>query len=52
MSSFTLETSNLIDSNRFSLVSVNIFANVGLSLGAIMDGQIVGAAFIENVALK
>jgi CrcB protein len=42
MSSFALETSNLLDNNRFSLVAVNILANVGLSLGAVIGGRVIG----------
>ena len=39
MSSFALETSNLIDNKQFSLVAINIVANVSLSLGAIFGGK-------------
>jgi CrcB protein len=42
MSSFALETSNLLDNNRFSLVAVNILANVGLSLTAVICGRVIG----------
>lgn len=49
MSSFALETSNLIDSNRFSLVALNIFANVGLSLGAVIGGRAVSNIVLERV---
>jgi CrcB protein len=49
MSSFALETSNLIDSNRFSLVALNIFANVGLSLGAVIGGRAVSNVVLERV---
>ena len=42
MSSFALETSNLIDNNRLTLVAVNILANVGLSIGAVIGGRTVG----------
>jgi CrcB protein len=42
MSSFALETSNLADANRFSLMALNILANVGLSLGAVFGGKLVG----------
>jgi fluoride exporter len=48
MSSFALETSNLADSNRFSLLALNIFANVGLSLGAIFGGRTLGDLFVER----
>ena len=40
MSSFALETSNLMDGNRFILVILNILANVGLSLGALVSGKV------------
>jgi CrcB protein len=49
MSSFALETSNLMDSNRFILVALNIIANVGLSLGAVLSGKVVGNEFMERI---
>ena len=49
MSSFALETSNLMDSNRFILVALNIIANVGLSLGAVLGGKVVGNEIMERV---
>jgi fluoride exporter len=49
MSSFVLETSNLIDSNRFSLVVLNILANIGLSLGAVIGGRVMGNLILERV---
>jgi CrcB protein len=48
MSSFALETSNLLDSNRFSLLALNILANVGLSLGAIFGGRVLGDTIMER----
>lgn len=39
MSSFALETSNLVDSRQFGAAAINILANVGLSLGAVMGGR-------------
>ena len=39
MSSFALETSNLLDSNRFTLVLLNILTNVSLSLTAVIGGR-------------
>ncbi len=50
MSSFALETSNLIDNNRFALVALNILANVGLSLGAVLGGRELGTLVMERVA--
>ncbi len=49
MSSFALETSNLIDSNRFALVALNILANVGLSLGAVIGGRELGTVIMERM---
>lgn len=48
MSSFALETANLADANRFSLMALNIFANVGLSLGAIFGGRAIGTFALER----
>lgn len=39
MSSFALESVNLIDNKQYSLVAINVVANVGLSLGAIFGGK-------------
>jgi protein CrcB len=39
MSSFALESINLIDDKQYLLVILNVFANVGLSLGAIFGGR-------------
>ncbi len=39
MSSFALETSNLIDNKQYMIVAINIMTNVGLSLGAIFGGR-------------
>jgi CrcB protein len=49
MSSFALETSNLLDSNRFSLLALNILANFGLSLGAIFGGRVLGDIILERL---
>jgi CrcB protein len=49
MSSFALETSNLIDANRFSLMALNILTNVGLSLGAVLGGRALGTFMLERL---
>jgi len=49
MSSFALETSNLLDSNRFNLVILNILANVGLSLGAVLGGRVLGNTIMSRI---
>lgn len=48
MSSFALETTNLLESNRFTLLALNILANVGLSIGAIVGGRVLGNVVIER----
>jgi fluoride exporter len=39
MSSFAIETTNMIDNKQFGNVAINIMANVGLSIGAVMAGR-------------
>ncbi len=51
MSSFALETSNLIDSSRLYLAAVNILANVALSLGAVIGGRALATIVLEHVLL-
>jgi CrcB protein len=48
MSSFAMETANLADANRFSLMALNILANVGLSLGAVFGGRAIGTLALER----
>jgi len=47
MSSFALESINLLDNKQFALFALNLFANVGLSLGAIVLGRALGVALIR-----
>jgi len=39
MSSFALETSNMIDNRQFGNVAINVLANIGLSIGAVIGGR-------------
>jgi CrcB protein len=39
MSSFALETITMIENRQFGGVALNIVANVGLSIGALMGGR-------------
>jgi CrcB protein len=39
MSAFALQTTNLMDNSQFGLAAINIMANVGLSIGALMGGR-------------
>jgi CrcB protein len=43
MSSFALETTNLMDDKEFYAVALNIILNVGLSLGAVYAGRIIAS---------
>jgi CrcB protein len=48
MSSFALETTNMIDNRQFGSVAINIIANVGLSLGAVMAGRSLTSLMIKG----
>jgi CrcB protein len=43
MSSFALETTNLMDSRQFYTAALNILSNVGLSIGAVYAGRIIAS---------
>ena len=47
MSSFALESINLLDNKQFTLFGLNILANVGLSLGAIILGRSLTSTIIR-----
>jgi fluoride exporter len=47
MSSFALESINLLDNKQFAFFALNVFANVGLSLGAIVLGRALSVALIR-----
>lgn len=46
MSSFALETSSMIDDRQFGNVAINILANVGLSLGAVIGGRSIASLLV------
>ncbi len=48
MSSFALESTNLIEDNRFMLLALNVLANVGLSLTAVIGGRALGNVVMER----
>lgn len=50
MSSFALETSNIIDSNRLTLAMLNVLANVGLSISAVIGGRAAGNVLLGIVS--
>ncbi|HET6518140.1 MAG TPA: CrcB family protein [Nitrosopumilaceae archaeon] len=49
MSSFALETTNLFENLHYSLVAINIMANVGLSILAIIGGRALMTAITSDV---
>lgn len=46
MSSFALETTNMIDNRQFGNVAINILANVGLSFGAVIGGRSIASLLV------
>jgi CrcB protein len=49
MSSFALETTNLLEANRLGLLALNILTNVGLSIGAVIGGRTLGNVVMERI---
>ena len=49
MSSFALETTNLLERNQLMLMALNIIVNVGLSLGAVIGGRALGNIVMERI---
>lgn len=48
MSSFALDSSNLIDNRHYVSLAVNILANIGLSIGALIGGKSLMNAIING----
>ena len=48
MSAFALDSSNLLENNQYTALVVNIFANVGLSIIALIGGKSLMSAIINN----
>jgi|TARA_B100000959_G_scaffold286761_1_gene367090 CrcB protein len=48
MSAFALDSSNLLENNQYTALVVNIFANVGLSIAALIGGKSLMSAIINN----
>jgi CrcB protein len=46
MSSFVLETSNLLDNRLFYIATINIITNVGLSLGLLIGGRALASIIV------
>ena len=48
MSAFALDSNNLLENNQYVSLIVNIFANVGLSITALIEGKSLMSAIINN----
>ena len=48
MSSFALDSSNLIETKHYGALAINILANVGLSIGALIGGKSLMSAIVSN----
>ena len=48
MSSFALDSSNLIENHNYFALVINIIANIGLSIGALIGGRSIMSALINN----
>jgi len=49
MSSFALESVNLLDNRQYSLIVINVIVNVGLSLGAIFGGRALASVIVGGL---
>ena len=48
MSSFALDSSNLVDNQHYVSLGINIIANVGLSIGALIAGKSLMNVILSN----
>ena len=48
MSSFALDSSNLLDNQHYGALAVNIITNIGLSIGALIAGKSIMSALVTN----
>jgi len=48
MSSFALDSSNLLENNHYGALVINIVANIGLSITALIGGKSLMSAIINN----
>lgn len=48
MSSFALDSSNLLENNQYATLAANILTNIGLSIGALIGGKSLMSAIISN----
>ena len=48
MSSFALDSSNLLENNHYGSLAINVVANIGLSITALIGGKSLMSAIINN----
>ena len=48
MSSFALDSSNLLESHHYGTMAINILANVGLSIAGLIGGKSLMSAIVNN----
>jgi len=48
MSSFALDSTNLLENNHYGILAINILANVGLSIAALIGGKSLMSAVVNN----
>ncbi|QMU54146.1 MAG: CrcB family protein [Nitrosopumilus sp.] len=48
MSSFALDSSNLLENNNYGTLAINVVSNVGLSITALIGGKSLMSAIVNN----
>ena len=48
MSAFALDSTNLLENSQYGTLAINILANVGLSIGALIGGKSLMSAIVNN----
>jgi CrcB protein len=48
MSAFALDSSNLLENNHYGILVINVIANVGLSIAALIGGKSLMSAIISH----
>ncbi len=48
MSSFALDSSNLLENNNYGAFAINVVTNVGLSIAALIGGKSLMSAIVNN----
>jgi CrcB protein len=48
MSAFALDSSNLLENSHYGILAINVIANIGLSIVALIGGKSVMSAIISN----